>query len=208
MTRSVRQLLLYLVAGLLFFIQPSTPDRSVSNIGGPGWEFAPLDSSLPPLLTFTAKKLLYCSLQCNQRTDCRTFDFDGSSRQCRLWDCDTTTGSIVASPSKPQSVVGTIQLSSSLYANMYNQSCAACVQSRYLTCNVNSSTCQCPPKSFWNGLICSAQLLPNQTCSQVDVCRSDLNLTCQPSCDFTYRCSTSKSLEFYVYSTVAFCIIS
>jgi hypothetical protein len=42
--------------------------------------------------------------------------------------------------------------------------------------------------------MCLAQLLQNQTCSKVDACRSDLNLTCQPSCDFTYRCSARKSI--------------
>jgi hypothetical protein len=202
MARSVQQILLCLFAGLFLFIQPSKQDRSVSSISGLGKQFVPFDSSYPPLLTFTAKKLLYCSLECNQRIDCRTFDFDSNSGQCRLWDVDMTTGSIVASPSKPQSVVGSIQLSPSIYANIYNQSCNACTQSRYLTCNASSNTCQCPPKTFWNGLICSVQLLSNQTCLQADVCRSDLNLTCQPSCDFTYRCSIRKSFEFYFYSSI------
>jgi hypothetical protein len=204
MARFARQLLLCLVAVLLFFIQPSTQDQSVSDISNMGVEFVPIDSFLPPLLIFTSKNRLYCYLECNKRIDCRTFDFDSNSRQCRLWDCDMTTGSIVASPSKPQSVVGTIQFSSSLYANINNRSCAACAQSRYETCDVNSNTCQCPSKTFWTGSICSAQLLQNQICSQVDACRSDLNLTCQPSCDFTYRCSARKSLKFYVYSRIAF----
>jgi hypothetical protein len=188
-----QQLLRLLVLGLLFSIQPSTEDRSVSDISGLGEEFVPVDNSLPPLLTCTAKKLLYCHLECNKRADCRTFDYDADSRQCRLWDADMTTGSTVASPSKPQSSVGTIQLSPSLYVNIHNQSCDKCFQSRYETCDTNSSTCQCPLKSYWNGLMCSAQLFLNQTCSQGDMCRSDLNLTCQPSCDFTYQCSDRKS---------------
>jgi hypothetical protein len=208
MVRSVRQLILLLVAGFLFLIQPSMQDQSVSDISNPGHEFVPIDSSHPPLLIFTAKKLLYCYLQCNQRIDCRTFDFDSSSQQCRLWDGDLTTGSIVASPSKPQSVVGTIQLSSSNYVNINNQSCNACAQSRYETCDTNSTTCQCPSNTFWNGSMCLAQLFQNQTCSQADACRSDLNLTCQPSCDFTYRCSARKSFEFDVYSRMVFCTIN
>jgi hypothetical protein len=176
-----QQLLRLLVLGLLFSIQPSTEDRSVSDISGLGEEFVPVDNSLPPLLPCTAKKLLYCHLECNKRADCRTFDYD------------MTTGSIVASPSKPQSSVGTIQLSPSIYVNINNQSCDKCFQSRYETCDTNSSTCQCPLKSYWNGSMCLAQLFLNQTCSQDDMCRSDLNLTCQPSCDFTYRCSDRKS---------------
>ena len=167
-------------------------DESVSDISGMGWQFVPADSSLPPLLTCTTKKLLYCSLECNKRIDCRTFDYDEDSRQCRLWDVDTTTGSIVASPAKPRSSVGSIKLSSSIYANIHNQSCDKCIQSRYEICDANSSTCQCPSKTFWNGSMCLAQLLRNQICSRADACRSDLNLTCEPSCDLTYRCSTRK----------------
>lgn len=71
MARFVRQLLLCLVARLLFFIQPSTQDVSVSDISDPGWEFVPIDNSHPPLLTFTARKLLYCTLQCNRLINCR-----------------------------------------------------------------------------------------------------------------------------------------
>ncbi len=208
MTRFVRQLLLFSVAGLLFFIQPSIQDQSISDISSPGHEFVPIDSSHPPLLTFMAKKLLYCYLQCNQLAECRTFDFDSSSQQCRLWDGDLTTGSIAASPSKPQSVVGTIRLSSSNYVNINNQTCDACAQSRYETCDTNSNTCQCPSNTFWNGSMCLPQLFLNQTCSQADACRSDLNLTCQPSCDFTYRCSARKSFKFYFHSIITFCTIN
>jgi hypothetical protein len=195
MTRFIQQMLFFLVVGLLFFTQPSIEDRSTSDISGLGKKFVPFDTSYPPLLTFTAQKLLYCYLECNKLIDCRTFDFDGNTRQCRLWDVDTTTGSIVASPSTPQLSVGSIQLSPSTYANIYNRSCNTCTESRYVKCNTSSNTCQCPSKTFWNGSMCLSQLLRNQICSQTGVCRSDLNLTCQPSCDFTYRCSAGKPLE-------------
>lgn len=193
MLRFIEEFLLYFIVGLLLFIKLSREDRSVSSISEQGREFIPIDSSFPPLLIFTSRKLLYCYLECNKRMDCRTFDFDYNSRQCRLWDVDITTGSIVDSPLKPQSIVGSIQFSSSIYINIHNKSCDLCVQSRYEICDVNSNTCQCPSKTFWNGLICSAQLLSNQICTQIDACRSDLNLTCQPTCDFTYRCLTRKS---------------
>jgi hypothetical protein len=195
MPRFFQKIRSILVAGLLFLIQSSMQDNSVSDMSGMGREFVPIDNSHPPLLTFTAKRSLYCSLECNKRIDCRTFDFDGQSRQCRLWDGDMTTGSSVLSPSKPQSSVGTIRLSPSIYANTHNQPCDKCAQSRYETCDVNNNTCQCPSNTFWNGSMCLSQLFQNQTCSQVDTCRSDLNLTCQPSCDFTYRCSYHKSIN-------------
>jgi hypothetical protein len=160
-----------------------------------GTEFIPIDNSVSLLFTFSKKKLTYCALECNKLTDCRTFDFDAHSEQCHLWNADLTTGSIVPSSSKPLSSVATIRLSSNIYANIHNQSCDKCAQSRYETCDVYSNTCQCPSKTFWNGSMCLLQLFQDQICAQADACRSDLNLTCQPSCDFTYRCSFRKSVE-------------
>ncbi|CAF4273942.1 unnamed protein product [Adineta steineri] len=39
--------------------------------------------------------------------------------------------------------------------------------------------------------MCMTQLFQGQVCSNTYACRTDLNLSCQPSCDFTYRCSAS-----------------
>ncbi|CAF0947933.1 unnamed protein product [Adineta steineri] len=147
------------------------------------------DTSRPPLFTYTTKRSLYCSAECHKRITCRTFDFDADSLQCRLWEMDNTTGSIVASPSKPRSSVGSVQISPNNYVNIHNQSCSHCDQSRYEICNVNTSTCQCPPFTYWNNGMCMTQLFQGQLCSHADACRTDLNLSCQPSCDFTYRCS-------------------
>ncbi|UJR12033.1 hypothetical protein I4U23_016211 [Adineta vaga] len=121
---------------------------------------------------------------------CRTYDFDYDSTQCRLWDADITTGSIIVSSSKPKSIVGTIRFSSDMYENIYNQSCDKCIRSRYLTCDINTNTCQCPLNTYWNGSMCLRQLFRYQICSMVNACRTDLNLTCEPQCDLTYRCSS------------------
>ncbi|CAF1561788.1 unnamed protein product, partial [Adineta steineri] len=129
----------------------------------------------------------------NKRITCRTFDFDADSLQCRLWEMDTTTGSIVASPSKPRSSVGSVQISPNNYVNIHNQSCNHCDQSRYEICNVNSSTCQCPPFTYWNNEMCMIQLFQGQLCSNTYACRTDLNLSCQPTCNFTYQCSASPT---------------
>ncbi|CAF1670306.1 unnamed protein product, partial [Adineta ricciae] len=67
-----------------------------------------------------------------------------------------------------------------------------------------ATTTTCSINTYWNGSICLPQLLQNQTCSQANVCRSDLNLTCQASCDFTYRCSLRKSIEFYFHDRFNF----
>ncbi|CAF0976952.1 unnamed protein product [Adineta ricciae] len=168
--------------------------QSVYDISNMGTEFIPMDNSFPPLLTFQAKSFIRCGLQCNIRIDCRVFDFDVDSQQCRLWGADLTAGTISLSSSKPRSSVGSVKLSPNIYANSHNQSCDKCFQSRYEICNMNSSTCQCPSNTFWNGLVCQSQLFQNQICAQADACRSDLNLTCQPNCDFTYRCSSLPAI--------------
>ncbi|CAM4811635.1 unnamed protein product [Rotaria magnacalcarata] len=106
--------------------ESTAQDQSVYNISNLGHEFVPADSSLPPLLTFMTEKWLYCALQCNQRVNCQTFEFDGNSKQCRLWDTGMTIGSIVTSSSNPPSSIGTIQFSTNIYANKHNQSCDKC----------------------------------------------------------------------------------
>ncbi|CAF1155264.1 unnamed protein product [Adineta steineri] len=181
----------FLMFGFLLSFHLTLQDQSTIKTSALGYQFIPIDTSRPPLFTCTTKNLLYCADECNKRVTCRTFDFDADSLQCRLWEMDTTTGSIVASPSKPRSSVGSIQLSSSNYVNIHNRSCSHCDQSRYEICNVNSSTCQCPPFTYWNNGMCMTQLFQGQLCANAYACRTDLNLSCQPSCDFTYRCSAS-----------------
>ncbi|CAF1350038.1 unnamed protein product [Adineta ricciae] len=190
----VTQRSLFYFIHLFNYIQFTKEDQSLSQITQSGWEFLPFDNSIPPLLTTTiTTKLIYCSSLCNQRSDCRTYDFDYNTTQCRLWDADITTGSILIS-SKSQSVVGSIRFSSNIYRNIYNQSCDKCIQSRYSICDQTTNTCQCPLKTYWNGSICTAQLFQNQICSTVKACRTDLNLTCEPQCDRTFRCSSISSI--------------
>ncbi|CAF5226520.1 unnamed protein product, partial [Rotaria magnacalcarata] len=90
---------------------------------------------------------------------------------------DLTNGAIIATASQT-SIVGSMILSASLYASMYNQSCSACQENRYQTCSSTTNTCQCPGNSYWNGSMCPLQLFENATCSQIDACRSDINLSC------------------------------
>ncbi|CAF3307063.1 unnamed protein product [Rotaria socialis] len=129
------------------------------------------------ILNKTAQSLLLCSAACNQNPLCRTFDYDSSSRRCRLFEADLTNGAIIATASQT-SIVGSVKLSASLYASMYNRSCSACQENRYQTCSSTTNTCQCPGNSYWNGSMCPLQLFANATCSQIDACRSDLNLSC------------------------------
>ncbi|CAF1336359.1 unnamed protein product, partial [Rotaria magnacalcarata] len=130
-------------------------------------------------LTFNeiAESLILCGTVCSQNPSCRTFDYDSSSRRCRLFEADLTNGAIIAAASQT-SIVGSVILSASLYASMYNQSCSACRENRYQTCSSTTNTCQCPGNSYWNSSMCPLQLFENATCSQIDACRSDLNLSC------------------------------
>ncbi|CAF1389917.1 unnamed protein product [Rotaria magnacalcarata] len=148
----------------------------------------------------TAESLILCSTACNRNPSCRTFDYDSSSRRCRLFEADLTNGAIIAMASQT-SIVGSVILSASLYASMYNQSCSACRENRYQTCSSTTNTCQCPGNSYWNGSMCPLQLFENATCSQIDACRSDLNLCCiiNSSGEFT-QCSIGINLfSIFVY---------
>ncbi|CAF1124663.1 unnamed protein product [Adineta steineri] len=141
-----------------------------------GYEFQPRHSIQLILIT-TARSRIICSATCNEQPACHTFDYDSASGRCRLFEADQTVGSIIASTSLT-SVVGNVLILQSQFDHTYNQSCEACQEDRYQYCSINGSTCQCRPHTFWNGSVCLLQLFENDTCSQIDACRTDFNLTC------------------------------
>ncbi len=173
-------MLLLLFLGLCLLCSTIQADQSFITLTDPGMEFVPVNS-IELVLTLTASSVVNCGLQCNQLISCRTFDIDLVSGQCRLFDGDLTTGSVVVNPLKPQSYVGLVELTSDTYLPTHNQPCTACAESRYETCNSNSSsTCQCPSNTYWDQTICRIQLFENESCSNADACRADFNLTCVP----------------------------
>jgi hypothetical protein len=150
----------------------------------------------------TAQTKLRCSAACNQLSSCRIFDYDSVSQRCRLFEGDITTGSIIPSSSST-SVVGTVRIDSTLYSPIYNQSCQSCQQNRYEVCSANTTTCQCPPHSYWDGSVCALQLFQNDACSQLDMCRSDLNLTCGSNCNgYVPQCLQSVLFVYSKYRQV------
>ena len=156
-----------------------------------GYEFQ-VRNPIQLIVRTTFRSRLLCSAACNQQPSCRTFDYDSISRRCRLFEGDLTTGSIVLSNSAT-SIVGSVILVPPLFTQSHNQSRQACQEDRYEICLTNTSTCQCRPHTFWNGSICSLQLFDNDSCSQIDACRADLNLTCTTnSCGQLTKCSSSK----------------
>jgi hypothetical protein len=144
-----------------------------------GLEYQPI-SDVQLISITTAQTKTRCSAACNQLSSCRVLDYDTVSKRCRLFEGDSTTGSIISSSSST-SLVGTVHISPTLYSSI-DQSCQSCQEDRYEICSSNTSTCQCPDHTYWNGLVCALQLFENETCGQLDSCRSDLNLTCLPNC--------------------------
>ena len=164
------------IAVLALFSPVSSIFQSRIKMSSLGKEFQPRNMAQLIFQTTMASRLR-CSAACNQRPACRALDYDSASRRCRLFEGDLTTGSIVASASATSSV-GIVTLSASLFSASHNQSCSACQDSRYETCSAMTSRCQCGPRSFWDGSTCSLQQFEGGSCSQVDGCRGDLNLTC------------------------------
>ena len=157
----------------------SSISQSHVAMSSSGYEFQP--RSLVQLLQQTSVATrLRCSSACNQHFPCRAFDFDSVSSRCRLFEGDLTTGSITASASTTSSV-GIVTVSTAMFSQTHNKSCPACQDSRYETCSPIKNRCQCGPRMFWNGSMCSLQRFTNDSCSQLDACRIDLNLVCMKS---------------------------
>lgn len=161
-----------------------------------GFEYQP-NNIIQLITTTTVSTKIRCSAVCNQLSTCFTLDYDTLSQRCRLFAGDLTSGSIIVSSSS-SSLVGMIRISSSLYSSIYNQSCQSCQQNRYQVCSTNTSTCQCPDRTYWSGSVCTLQLLQNEPCSHLSMCRSDLNLTCGSDCyGYLSKCSQSP---LFIYS--------
>ena len=99
--------------------------------------------------------------------------------------------------SSSTSIVGTTSISSTLYSPTHNQSCQVCQDTRYEVCSANTSTCQCPTHTYWNGPVCALQLFQNDACERSYACRLDLNLTCTADCyGESAKCLPSKCTIF------------
>ena len=112
-------------------------------------------SSTDQLATWNGiASVMKCASKCNQQTLCRHFDYDSSTRICRVFrDC-----SIVVSASST-SKVGSVRYATDLYSS-YGQPCTwnTCQVNRYLVCNIGNR-CQCPAGFIWNTQICVGKSL-------------------------------------------------
>lgn len=176
---SISQCFLLLILNLAHSQQIFTAQIILSV---PGTQFIPVNAPGQLLSATLIKSAKECSTLCMNNILCGVYDYEVLMlKQCRLFEGDAKTHGQIVSSSTPQSIVGTIQLTSDLFAE-YGRSCvASCYQHRYLQCG-NNFTCGCRPHFYWNALvsICLPQSpILGASCQQnTSMCREDLNYTC------------------------------
>lgn len=175
----VRYIMIFMTLFLLFLILPVHAQNGISmtfTVTTGGYEFQAHDDiqllSIKFLLTRSS-----CVAACHQHQQCHTFDYDKSTRRCRLFQGDQTTGSDMLSTSN-DSFVGSLVIPYSASSSIFNQSCSVCVDNRYFMCSDVSNTCQCSPDMYWDGNLCRLQLFEGSLCNQTDACRSNLGIFC------------------------------
>ncbi|CAF1283928.1 unnamed protein product [Adineta ricciae] len=143
-----------------------------------GNQFQPADSIELLAVFHNIPSVLRCTLICYKNIQCRTFDYDVNSQQCRLFEGSADTGALISSSTTTK--VGWVVLNHLLY-NFYNFTSDKCTNDRFLYSDNVSGLCQCIIHTFWNGSICVNQRYSNQGCINDNWCRTDLNLTCVSS---------------------------
>ena len=173
----------------LFFLMYSSSYQQQSQIFQSSIYLTPFGTAFEPrnsielLATFSnIRSLIYCSMKCNQDRQCRTLDYDQSSRICRIFEGEFSTGTVITNSSLSSSRIGAVRYNTTVTIQSflsYNKTCDHCTngRNRYLQCLNNR--CQCPPNTYWNGQMCLNQLYTGSSCSHMSTsCREDLNLTC------------------------------
>jgi hypothetical protein len=188
-------LLLLLTLNLTYSQEIFTAQIVLSN---PGNEYMPVKMSAQLVSTILANSVKKCAELCTANILCRVYDYGVSvSNQCRLFEGDTNTLGQIVSSSSPQSIVGTIQLSSALFAEYGSPCISFCYHSRYLQCGT-SFTCECMPHTYWNASIsmCVPQspILGSPCQLNLNMCREDLNYTCLQF----YQCGRKLHEYFYL----------
>lgn len=117
-----------------------------------------------------------CTMLCYENIQCRTFDFNSNSQQCRLFEGSVDTGTIL-STSVLSSVVGWINMDSSMF-DLYNASNDQCTDNRFLYSDTSSGFCSCPIHTFYNGSMCLNQRYVGEVCENNNWCRTDLFINC------------------------------
>lgn len=131
-------------------------------------------NSVELLLTSNVPKLVSCSMACFAHFYCRVFDYDTTSKRCRLFESMLSTGTMISS----SSVVGEMHLTPENYF-FFNHTGDHCQNSRYLMVNASSNRCVCPKHTFWNASLCLNQVYEGSACVADEWCRADFDLMCR-----------------------------
>ncbi len=165
----------YMILVVFFGCVHSNNMGSLFTLSNMGMQFSFINP-VQLLDTITSSSLIQCAFACIMfPSNCRTFQFDSSTFQCRLVEGDLTTGQIIPSPSSPNSIVSTMNLIPEMFVD-YGQPCSQCDDNRLFTCINN--TCQCSGHSYFDGFICKLQQFTGAECNSTNECRIDVNLTC------------------------------
>ncbi len=146
-----------------------------------GIQYSPINPSAQFISSTIVDSFKLCATACNLNTFCRVFDYGALvDQQCRLFEGGIGTLGTIVSSSIPDSRIGSVTITPSLFTQ-YGQSCSStCTNSRYLTCT--NSICQCMPHTYWNSTagICLPQSpILGVSCQQgLNMFRQDLNYTC------------------------------
>ena len=150
---------LVIAMGIMFNSPIHSAHQSCMTLSSMGNEFQQ-QNNIDFIQSTTAYSTIFCADSYNRHRSRYVFDFDSSSSRCRLFRSDLTTGFIIPS-SSATSTVGLIQLSPVLFLLIHNQPCEICAKNRYELCYSNTSICQCPLRTYWNGSMCLLQLIEN-----------------------------------------------
>ncbi|CAF1287301.1 unnamed protein product [Adineta steineri] len=140
-----------------------------------GYRFQPANN-VELIFTFSnTRTSATCAIHCYQNILCRTFDFDSSSHQCRLFEGSVNTGTLISTVIT--TLVGWIEMDASMFT-LYNATSDQCINNRFLYSDPISGRCECPTHTFYDGSMCLNQRFAGDTCTSNSWCRTDLNINC------------------------------
>ena len=169
-------------------------DPAQFTLSTTGTQFQPANP-IELLATFSnTSTAVYCAMHCYRNIQCRTFDLDTNSQQCRLFEGSVDTGTLM-STSLLSSVVGWVNIPPSAY-NMYNAASDQCINNRFLYSDISSGLCECPIHTFWNGSMCLNERYAGEICQNNNWCRIDLNISC-----FLSVCDGKKNIHLLKFKS-------
>ena len=199
------------VLGLLISpIQSQSVYQSLVVKSNQGYQYSPLVPSAQLISTSISASFQLCLSACHTNSLCRIFDYGALvSQQCRLFEGNTNNLGTLTPAALPNSFVGSIQITASLFSQ-YGQPCSSmCQESRYLTCNDNH-TCECAAHTYWSssaGMCLSQSPVLGASCQQgMKMCRDDLNYTCLQfnQCGReSIECVQRNRFEYFFFSIVS-----